>query len=134
MVEHVPFRLDVDRGFQWLSVHHVVGIGVVIIVVTIAASAFLLCLALFGFDFLIAALRELVLLLEPPLKALGGGLPSTRQREESSSAAREERKESSLEKSKIKSEGLLERFWFWLLKLVRVQSTIQPSLSKQEKG
>ena len=112
MVEHVPFRLDVDRGFQWLSVHHVVGIGVVIIVVTIAASAFLLCLALFGFDFLIAALRELVLLLEPPLKALGGGLPLTRRREESSSAAREERKESSLEKSKIESEGLLERFWF----------------------
>ena len=24
LVEHVPFGLDVDGGFQWLSVHHVV--------------------------------------------------------------------------------------------------------------
>ena len=50
-------------------VHHVVGVGAVIMVVTVTASAFLLRLALFGFDFLVAALRELALLLEPPLGA-----------------------------------------------------------------
>ena len=49
--------------------HHVVGVGAVIIVVTVAASTFLLCLAFFRFNFLIAALKELALLLEPPLGA-----------------------------------------------------------------
>ena len=69
LVEHVPFGLDVDGGFQRLTAHHVVGVGAVIIIVTVAASAFLLGLTLFGFNFLVAALRELALLLEPPLRA-----------------------------------------------------------------
>ena len=59
-------------------------------------------------------------------------MPSTRRNEESSSAPPEEGKESSLEKSKTESDGFLARVW--LLKLVRVQSAIRPSLSEREKG
>ena len=62
----------------------------------------------------------------------GGGLPSTRRKEESSSAARVAANESSPVKSKTESEMLLRRFER-LLRL-RVQSAIRPSLSEREKG
>ena len=51
---------------------------------------------------------------------LCGGLPSTRRKEGSSSAVPKEGKESLLEKSKMESVGFLDRFWFWLLKLVQI--------------
>ena len=59
----------------------------------------------------------------------GGGLPSTKRKDESSSA--DAGNDSSFEKSKTESEGFFDLDG--LLKL-RVQSAIRPNLSEREKG
>ena len=69
------------------------------------------------------ALRELALLLEPPLRAELGLRWRLAINETEGGVVigdAKEGKESSLEKSKMESIGFLEWFWFWLLKLAQI--------------